>query len=148
MLVESVLATKGHDVLTISPDATVYEALALMAKNNVGCVLVMSKDQIAGIFSERDYARKIILKGKGSKDTPVSEVMTTEVCIVDKGKTLDECMAVMTAKRVRHLPVVEGDKLIGIISIGDTVKSIIDEKEQEIEHMIDFIHGGVTPPGK
>ncbi|MCC4118096.1 CBS domain-containing protein [Aromatoleum toluclasticum] len=148
MLVESVLATKGHDVLTISPDATVYEALLLMAKNNVGCVLVMSKDQIAGIFSERDYARKIILKGKGSKDTPVSEVMTTEVCIVDKGKTLDECMAVMTAKRVRHLPVVEGDKLIGIISIGDTVKSIIDEKEQEIEHMIDFIHGGVTPPGK
>lgn len=148
MLVESVLATKGHDVLTISPDATVYEALVLMAKNNVGCVLVMSKDQIAGIFSERDYARKIILKGKGSKDTPVSEVMTTEVCIVDKGKTLDECMAVMTAKRVRHLPVVEGDKLIGIISIGDTVKSIIDEKEQEIEHMIDFIHGGVTPPGK
>lgn len=139
MLVESVLAKKGHDVLTISPDATVYEALVLMEKNNVGCVLVMAKDQIAGIFSERDYARKIIIQGKSSKETPVSEVMTTQVWVVDKGKTLDECMAVMTAKRVRHLPVVEGNKLIGIISIGDTVKSIIDEQEHEIEHLIEYI---------
>lgn len=139
MLVESVLAKKGHDVLTISPDATVYEALVLMEKYNVGCVLVMAKDQIAGIFSERDYARKIIIQGKSSKETPVSEVMTTQVWVVDKGKTLDECMAVMTAKRVRHLPVVEGNKLIGIISIGDTVKSIIDEKEHEIEHLIEYI---------
>jgi len=106
MLVESVLAKKGHDVLTISPDATVYEALVLMAKDNVGCLLVMVEDQIAGIFSERDYARKLILKGKTSKETPVSEVMTTQVYVVDKGKTLEECMAVMTAKRVRHLPVV------------------------------------------
>ncbi|NMG45374.1 CBS domain-containing protein [Aromatoleum toluvorans] len=146
MLVESVLAKKGHDVLTISPDATVYEAVVLMAKNNVGCVLVMSKDQIAGIFTERDYARKIILRGKGSKETLVSEVMTTQVYVVDKGKALDECMALMTANRVRHLPVVEGNKLVGIISIGDTVKSIIDEKEREIEHMIDFIHGGAIHP--
>jgi CBS domain-containing protein len=148
MLVESVLAKKGHDVLTISPDTTVYEALVLMDKNNVGCVLVMAKDQIAGIFSERDYARKIIIKGKGSKETPVSEVMTTQVCVVDKGKTLDECMAVMTAKRVRHLPVVEGNKLIGIISIGDAVKNIIDEKEHEIEHLIEYIHGKVILPGR
>ena len=139
MLVESVLAKKGHDVLTTSPDTTVYEALVLMAKNNVGCVLVMAKDQIAGIFTERDYARKIIMKGKSSKETPVSEVMTTQVFVVDKGKALDECMAVMTAKRVRHLPVVEDNKLIGIISIGDAVKSIIDEQEHEIEHLIKYI---------
>ena len=139
MLVESVLAKKGHDVLTISADATVYEALVLMEKNNVGCVLVMAKDQIAGIFSERDYARKIILHGKSSKETPVSEVMTTQVWVIDKGRTLDECMAVMTAKRTRHLPVVEDNKLIGIISIGDAVKNIIDEKEHEIEHLIKYI---------
>ena len=148
MLVESVLAKKGHEVLTISPDTTVYEALVLMAKDNVGCVLVMVEDQITGIFSERDYARKIIIKGKSSKETLVSEVMTTEVCVVDKGKTLEECMAVMTAKRVRHLPVVEGDKLIGIISIGDAVKGVIDENEHEIEHLIEHIRGGVIPPGK
>lgn len=146
MLVESVLAKKGHDVLTISPDATVYEALVLMEKNNVGCVVVMAQDQIAGIFTERDYARKLIIKGKGSKETPVSEVMTTQVYVVDKGTALDDCMAVMTAKRVRHLPVVEGNKLIGIISIGDTVKNIIDEKEHEIEHMIEYIHCGAIPP--
>lgn len=146
MLVESVLAKKGHDVLTTSPDTTVYEALVLMANNNVGCVLVMAKDQIAGIFTERDYARKIIMKGKSSKETPVSEVMTTQVYVVDKGKTLDECMAVMTAKRVRHLPVVEDNTLVGIISIGDTVKSIIDEKEHEIEHLIDYIHSRASPP--
>jgi len=141
MLVESVLAKKGHDVLTISPDATVYEALVLMAKDNVGCLLVMVEDQIAGIFSERDYARKLILKGKTSKETPVSEVMTTQVYVVDKGKTLEECMAVMTAKRVRHLPVVESNKLIGIISIGDAVKGVIDENEHEIEHLIGHIRG-------
>ena|SRR6516225_4726057 len=141
MLVESVLAKKGHDVLTISPDSTVYEALVLMAKDNVGCLLVMVEDQIAGIFSERDYARKLILKGKTSKETPVSEVMTTQVYVVDKGKTLEECMAVMTAKRVRHLPVVESNKLIGIISIGDAVKGVIDENEHEIEHLIGHIRG-------
>ena len=141
MLVESVLAKKGHDVLTISPDATVYEALVLMAKDNVGCLLVMVEDQIAGIFSERDYARKLILKGKTSKETPVSKVMTTQVYVVDKGKTLEECMALMTAKRVRHLPVVESNKLIGIISIGDVVKGVIDENEHEIEHLIGHIRG-------
>ena len=141
MLVESVLAKKGHDVLTISPDATVYEALVLMAKDNVGCLLVMVEDQITGIFSERDYARKLILKGKTSKETPVSEVMTTQVYVVDKGKTLEECMALMTAKRVRHLPVVESNKLIGIISIGDVVKGVIDENEHEIEHLIGHIRG-------
>jgi len=146
MLVESVLAKKGHDVLTISPDATVYEALVLMAKDNVGCLLVMVEDQIAGIFSERDYARKLILKGKTSKETPVSEVMTTQVYVVDKGKTLEECMALMTAKRVRHLPVVESNKLIGIISIGDVVKGVIDENEHEIEHLIGHIRGQVIPP--
>src|ERR1700752_516 len=147
MLVESVLAKKGHDVLTVAPDTTVYETLVLMAKNNVGCVLVMVEDQIAGIFSERDYARKLIIKGKVSKETPVCEVMTTEVCVVDKEKTLDECMAVMTAKRVRHLPVVEGNKLIGIVSIGDAVKGVIDENAHEIEHLIEYVRGGV-PPGK
>lgn len=141
MLVETLLKKKGYDVLTISPDATVYEALVLMDKNNVGSLLVMTKDEISGIFSERDYARKIVIKGRFSKDTLVSEVMTTPVCVVDKGKTLDECMVVMTAKRIRHLPVVEDRKLIGIISIGDAVKSIIDEKEHEIEHLIDYIHG-------
>ena len=141
MLVDTLLKAKGYEVLTITPDTTVYAALVLMDTKNIGSLLVMSDEKIVGIFSERDYARKIVLKGKVSKDTPVREVMTTPVCVVDKGKTLDECMAVMTAKRVRHLPVVEDGKLIGIVSIGDAVKSIIDEKAHEIEHLIDYIHG-------
>ena len=117
MFVESVLATKDGEVITISPNTKVYEALLLMDEKNIGSLLVMNKDEIVGIFSERDYARKLIIKGKFSKDTPVSDIMTTQVCVVDKKKTLNECMAVMTNKRVRHLPVVEDNKLIGIISI-------------------------------
>jgi CBS domain-containing protein len=141
MFAESVLAKKGGEVFTISPDAQVYEALLKMEEKNVGSLLVMRKGEIVGIFSERDYARKVIIKGKFSKDTPVSEIMTTQVFFVDKKKTLNECMAVMTNKRVRHLPVIEDNKVIGIISIGDAVKNIIDEQEHEIENLTEYIRG-------
>ena len=141
MLVESVLAKKGGDVLTIPPNAQVYEALQKMDENDIGSLLVMTKGDIVGIFTERDYARKVILKGNLSKDTPVGDIMTTKVCFINKKKTLHECLAVMTSKRVRHLPVVEGNKLIGIISIGDAVKNIINEQEHEIENLTNYIQG-------
>ena len=141
MYVETVLAKKGSGVLTISPDAMVFEAIVAMEENNVGALLVMDESKIVGIITERDYARKVILKGKFSKETPVSEVMTKKVCFIDKKKTLDECMAVMTEKRVRHLPVLENKELIGLISIGDVVKNIIEEQKHDIDNLFDYIHG-------
>lgn len=141
MYVETVLAKKGSDVLTISPDAMVFEAIVAMEENNVGALLVMDESKIVGIITERDYARKVILKGKFSKETPVNEVMTKEVCFIDKKKKLDECMAVMTEKRVRHLPVLENKELIGLISIGDVVKNIIEEQKHDIDNLFDYIHG-------
>jgi len=141
MFIESILRDKGPEVLTISPEATVFEAISEMEKKNVGALLVLNKEEIAGIFTERDYARKIITQGKSSKETTVSEVMTREVCFVDKKKKLTECMAVMNSKHVRHLPVLEDNKLIGLVSIGDIVKSIIDEQEHEIETLIGYIGG-------
>jgi len=141
MFVESVLAKKGRNVLTISPDAMVFEAIVAMEEGNVGALLVMDGRRIVGIITERDYARKVILKGKASKETPVGEVMTTRVCVVDKKKKLNECMAIMTAKRLRHLPVLEDGELIGLVSIGDVVKNIIAEQDHDIDNLFDYIHG-------
>jgi CBS domain-containing protein len=139
--VGEILRTKGHEVWSIAPDATVYDALKLMADKNIGAVLVMEGDRLEGILSERDYARKIILQGRSSKDTLVREIMATRVICVHPEQTAEECMALMTDKRVRHLPVLEDDRVIGVISIGDVVKSIISDQEFTIEQLEHYISG-------
>ncbi|HET8564284.1 MAG TPA: CBS domain-containing protein [Candidatus Binatia bacterium] len=140
--VRDILQGKGNQVWWVSPDATVFDALALMAEKNVGALLVLEGEKIAGIFSERDYARKIILKGKASKETSVKEIMTSEVTTVRPGQSVEECMALMTDQRIRHLPVLEGDKLVGLVSIGDVVKAVISAKEFIIEQLETYITGG------
>ena len=139
--VNRLLETKGHDIWSISPDALVYAALRLMAEKNVGAVLVMEDERVAGILSERDYARKIILKGKRSANTLVREIMTHRVISVTSDQSIEECMQLMTEKRIRHLPVYTGDQLVGIISIGDVVKTIISEQEFVIEQLENYIAG-------
>ncbi|MEE9551226.1 MAG: CBS domain-containing protein [Candidatus Binatia bacterium] len=135
------LKAKGHQYWSVTPDTAVFDALKLMAEKNIGALLVLEGDVLVGFLSERDYARKVILKGKSSKDTPVKEIMSEKVMYVEPEQTVEECMALMTDKRVRHLPVFEGDKLIGIISIGDVVKAIISEQEFIIEQLEHYISG-------
>ncbi len=137
--VNQMLMNKGSEVYTISPDATVLDALRLMAEKDVGALIVMDGDQLTGIFSERDYARKIALQGKSSRTTPVWSVMTDEVVCVSSDLAADKCMAIMTDKRIRHLPVLDDGQLVGIISIGDVVKSIMAEQQVLIRHLEDYI---------
>ena len=139
--VSQMLMVKGSGVYTIAPDATVLDALELMAEKDVGALVVIEEDEIAGIFSERDYARKIALKGRSSRDTPLRDVMTADVICVTPLQTADKCMAIMTDKRIRHLPVLEEGHLAGIISIGDVVKTIMNEQRVMINHLEDYIHG-------
>ena len=141
--VRVILRSKGPEVWSMGPDATVYDALKLMADKNVGAVLVMDANRLVGILSERDYARKVILVSKSSKNTPVREIMTQRVVYVRPEQTAEECMALMTDKRVRHLPVLEDDQVIGVISIGDVVKSIISEQGFIIEQLERYISGTV-----
>jgi CBS domain-containing protein len=140
--VRHLLQEKGHQVWTISPQATVYEALELMAEKNCGAVVVVEHDKVVGMFTERDYARKVILKGRTSKTTTVGELMTTEVLYVGPDHTIEECMALMTDKRLRHLPVLENGKLTGIVSIGDVVKAVITDREFTIRELERYITGG------
>ena len=140
--VKDILRTKGHAVWSIIPDATVYEALKFMGDKNVGALVVLDGETVVGIISERDYARKVILHGRSSKEVPVREIMTTTVHYVRPEQNIQECMALMTDKRVRHLPAIENDRLIGLISIGDVVKAIIAEHESTIKHLEDYITGG------
>ncbi len=139
--VRSLLKTKGHDVWSIDPDASVFDALKLMAEKDVGALLVLKDGKLVGIFSERDYARKVILEGKSSKNTPVAEIMTSQVYYVKSDQSIEDCMAMMTEKRIRHLPVIESGELIGVVSIGDIVKAIIDEQEFIIEQLENYITG-------
>ena len=141
-IVRDILQTKGHEVWSIRPDGTVYEALKIMADKNVGALVVLDGHTVVGIMSERDYARKVILQGKSSRETRVGEIMTSRVYYVRPEQTIQECMAQMTDKHVRHLPVLENDSLIGVISIGDVVKSIIAEQESTIRLLEDYITGG------
>ncbi len=141
-LVSQLLRAKGHEVWSVTPDTSVFDALELMADKNVGALLVLEADKLTGIFSERDYARKVILKGKASRDTPVKEIMTAEVVYVRPEQSIEECMALMTNKRIRHLPVLEGNQLLGVISIGDVVKTIISEQEFTISQLENYITGG------
>jgi len=139
--VEQLLKTKGNEIWSIAPQATVYEALQIMSKKDVGALLVLDKGNLVGIFSERDYARKLILKGRFSKDTTVGELMTREVLYIESQSTIEHCMALMTAKRVRHLPVLENERLIGIVTIGDVVKQIISDQEFTIQQLERYIKG-------
>jgi CBS domain-containing protein len=127
------------DVYSVGPDDTVYDALRLMADKNIGAVLVQSDQTIKGILSERDYARKVILLGKTSKETLVSEIMTPRVISVEPSWTADQCMALMTEKRIRHLPVMEQGRLIGVISIGDVVRAVVDEQQFTIDSLQRYI---------
>jgi CBS domain-containing protein len=140
--VRHLLQIKGNRVWSIAPKTTVYEALELMAAQNIGAVLVVEGDKIVGIFTERDYARKVILKGKTSKTATVGELMTTEVLYVNPDDAIENCMALMTGKRARHLPVLENGKLVGVISIGDVVKAIISDREIMIRELERYITGG------
>jgi CBS domain-containing protein len=139
--VRTVLQTKKNELWSIPPDAVVFEALKIMAEKNIGALLVTQKESLVGIFSERDYARKIVLKGESSRTTAVKDVMTSAVMTVTPEQSIDECMALMTEKHIRHLPVVENGKLIGLISIGDVVKAIISEHKYTIQQLENYITG-------
>jgi len=137
---KQLLEAKGRNVYSITPDARVFDALKLMADKSVGALIVMEGGRLAGIISERDYARKVILHGKSSHDLQVRDIMTSKVISVHPGQTVEECMALMTEKRIRHLPVTEGERLIGVLSIGDLVKEVIAEQRQTIEQLESYIH--------
>jgi len=139
--VRDILEVKGRDVWSIGPDASVFDALKLMAEKDVGALVVLDGGNLVGIISERDYARKIALLGRASPTTQVKEIMTPRVASVDPEQNVNECMALVTEKRIRHLPVLENEKLIGLISIGDLVKSIITEQQFIIEQLERYIKG-------
>ena len=141
MTVRQILKNKGSQVWSTEPQVTVYAALQLMAEKDIGALLVLADGKLVGIFSERDYARKVILHGKSSAETRVSEIMTSGVVTVGPDQTIGECMALMTEKRFRHLPVVEGDQVLGVISIGDVVKAIISNQQFVITQLESYITG-------
>ena len=134
------LKGKGRDVWSVHPDDTVLDAIKMLAEKDIGALIVIKDDKPVGIFTERDYARNVYLKGKSSLDTAVRDVMVAPVICVKPDQTVDECMALMTAKRFRHLPIMDGDELVGMVSIGDLVKSVIAEQQFTIEQMEQYIH--------
>lgn len=135
------IVDRKPEVYWVDPGTSVFEALSLMAEKNVGALVVLDHDQLVGIFSERDYARKIILQGKSSRDTPVREIMSTQVVCVAPQRSAEECMSLMTDKRVRHLPVMENGSVVGVISIGDVVKAVLQDQRFQIEQLEGFIKG-------
>ena len=139
--IAQLLNTKGDQIWSVEPKATIFEALEIMSEKGIGALLVMEDGKLMGIFSERDYARKVILKGKSSKETPVGELMTKKVFYIDSQKTINDCMAMMTAKRIRHVPVIEDNQVMGIVTIGDVVNQIISEQEVTINHLENYITG-------
>ena len=139
--IRTILKTKGGDIQSVSPETSVFDALQQMADANVGALLVMQQGRLVGIVSERDYARKIVLKGRASPDTPVSAIMSTSVICATPEQTVGECMGMMTSKAVRHLPVLDHKEVVGIVSIGDLVKEIIGEQQFVIEQLENYIHG-------
>jgi CBS domain-containing protein len=142
MTVNQILAKKGTEVYSVLPSITVYEALVNMSEKNIGAILVIEDNVLKGIFSERDYARKIVLKDKSSKETLVQEIMASDVITVKPSDNLDYCMELMYTKKIRHLPVMNNVTIIGIISIGDVVKSIIDLQKETIQYLDSYISGG------
>jgi len=140
-IVRSLLQNKGSHVWCIDPDATVFDAIKLMAEREIGALVVTDKGAVVGILSERDYARKVLLKGRSSRTTPIRDIMSTSVVFAEPDQNVEHCMNVMTEKRVRHLPVMEDDRLVGLVSIGDLVKAIINEQQETIEHLESYIRG-------
>ena len=140
-LVQHLLDAKGQNIIATGPDTSVLDAIRLMADEAVGSLLVMQDDELRGIITERDYARKVIVKGRSSKSTQVGEIMTKKVYTAKTGQTVNDCMTAMTEKRIRHLPVVENGEVIGLISIGDLVQAIIADQQEEIEQLEQYISG-------
>lgn len=140
-LVSNILDDKGRSVLSVRPDTSVYEALEKLAEHDVGALVVIADGSLVGIVSERDYARKVVLQGHGSKETPVAEIMTSDVVTVSSSDSVQSCMAVVTERRIRHLPVVDDGQLVGVISIGDVVKAVIEDQEFLIKELEKYITG-------
>jgi len=140
-LVKHLLDRKGRHIISVKPDDSVLDAIRVMAEKNIGAVVVMQGDELLGIMSERDYARKVIVKGRASDTTPVADIMTADVLTTSDAKTVNECMGMMTKKKIRHLPVVEDDIVVAMISIGDLVEAIIADQQEEIEHLEHYISG-------
>src|SRR5881392_4402836 len=140
----AVLNQKRREIYSVSPDATVFEAVQLMDTKNVGALLVMDQARLVGIISERDYTRKVMLRGKRSWETKVAEIMSSNLTVTHPSEPVEKCLHLMTDKRIRHLPVLDGDKVVGIISIGDLVKWVISCQSAAIAHLENYIHGGYT----
>jgi len=139
--IASILKNKGCNLWSVDPEATIYDAIALMAEKSIGALVVLSEGKRVGIVCKRDYARKLILQGRSSKDTRVREIMTSSVITVTPENTVDECMRIITNRRVRHLPVLAGDEVMGVVSIGDLVRAIIAEQAATIDHLHSYIAG-------
>ncbi len=137
----SILARKNTQIWSVTPGTSVYDAIAIMADRSIGALLVVEKGHLVGIISERDYARKVILKGKSSKETTVGEIMTSPVITVTPDRSIEECMQIVTAEHIRHLPVMNGDKIVGLVSIGDLVKAVISTQEHTINQLNQYISG-------
>ena len=139
--ISQLLDLKGHDVWSVAPQDQVFEAIRVMAEKGVGALLVIDNDRLTGIVSERDYARKVILVGKSSKSTRVEEIMTANPVTVTPHQSVDECLSIMTNRRFRHLPVLDGNEVVGVLSLGDLVKSIIDDQKHQIDSLEHYISG-------
>jgi CBS domain-containing protein len=142
--IDAILNQKSGEIFSISPDATVFEAIQMMDNKNVGALLVMESERLVGMISERDYTRKVMLRGKRSRETKVAEIMSTNLTVAHPHEPVEKCLRLMTEKRFRHLPVLEGDKVRGVISIGDLVKWVISCQSATIAHLESYIHGGYT----
>jgi CBS domain-containing protein len=142
--IDAILGQKGSEIFSVSPDATVFEAIELMANKNVGALLVLGDGQLLGMISERDYTRKVMLRGKRSRETQVREIMSSDLTVVTSREPIENCLRMMTDKRIRHLPVVDGDTLRGVISIGDLVKWVIASQSAAIAHLESYISGGYS----
>jgi len=142
--IRAILNRKSGEVFSISPDAMVFQAIQMMDEKNVGALLVLEEDRLIGVISERDYTRKVMLRGKRSRETKVAEIMSSNVTVTHPREPVETCLRLMTDKHIRHLPVVEGDQVVGVISIGDLVKHVISCQSAAIAHLEQYIHGGYT----
>jgi CBS domain-containing protein len=142
--IDAILAKKGGEIFCIWPDATVFEAIEMMDQKNVGALLVMKNNELVGMISERDYTRKVMLRGKRSREITVAEIMSTELTTTHAQEVVENCLRTMTEKHIRHLPVLDGDRVVGVISIGDLVKCVIASQSAAIAHLENYIHGGYS----